>query len=107
VGLKSKLLNSGVRVYKGTPTLPLAEPALFLGIVNTAKDGKRASTIASLSLARPGAKGYAIKELISNMELDAESAVEKAIDIAVRGGIKTIYLNANLTKLPIAVSETA
>jgi hypothetical protein len=99
-------LNSGVRVYRGTPTLPLAEPALFLGIVNSAKDGRWTNTIASLSLARPGGSGYAIKELISNMELDPEGAVEKAIDIAVRGGIKVIYLNADLEKLPAVASQT-
>lgn len=106
MGLKSKLLNSGVRVFRGTPALPLAEPALFLAIVNNAKDGKRANTIASLSLVRPVASCYAIKELISNMELEPESAVEKAIDIAVRGGVKSIYLNADIEKLPPVVSQT-
>lgn len=106
VSLKGKLLQSGVRVFKGTPTLPLAEPALFVGITSTT-EGRRTKVVASLTIARPTAKGYQIKELISDMELSAEAAVEKAIDIAMRGDIKLIYLNANLEKLRLPVPVSA
>ena len=104
VSLKTKLLQSGVRVFKGTPTLPLLEPALFLGI--TAEGGGE-KVVASLTIARPTAQGYQIKELIADMELSGEAAVEKAIDIAMRGEVKLIYLNADLAKLRIPVPETA
>ena len=106
VSLKAKLLNSGVRVYKGTPTLPLAEPALFIGISRTV-ERSRDRVVASLSIARPTARGYEIKELISDMELEAEAAVEKAIDIAMRGDVKLIYLNADPEKLKLRVPESA
>ena len=106
VSLRAKLLQSGVRVYKGTPTLPLAEPALFVGITSTT-ERKRTKITASLTMARPTPHGYQIKELISDMELGAEAAVEKAIDIAVRGDIKVIYLNADLEKLRLPVSASA
>lgn len=108
MSLKAKLKKSGVRVFKGTPTLPLAEPALFVGITSTgASKGKRTKVIASLTMARPSAKGYQIKELISDMELEPEAAVEKAIDIAMRGNVKLIYLNADLEKLRYLIPETA
>ena len=107
VAIKNKLLLSGIRVYKGTPTLPLSQAALFLGIRNSAGDGSRQNTVASLSIARPGLGGCSVKELIADMELDPESAVEKAIDIAIRGEIGLIYLNADLDNLPIKVPESA
>lgn len=106
MSLKAKLLQSRIRVYKGTPTLPLAEPALFVGI-SRVSGRKPRRVIASLTIARPTARGYQIKELISDMQLEAEAAVEKAIDIAMRGGVRVIYLNADLEKLRRPVSESA
>jgi hypothetical protein len=103
VGLKSKLLAGGIQVYNGTPRLPLAAPALFLRVARVRATAQRSYTIASLHLARPGSNGYLIKELISDMQLAPEAAVEKAVDIALRGDVHVIYLNANLDRLPMPV----
>lgn len=106
MSLKGKLLHSGVRVFKGTPALSLSEPALFLGISRSGPKGRK-RVVASLTIVRPNAKGYMIKELIADMGLEPEAAVEKAIDIAVRGDIKMLYLNADLNRLRLPVQESA
>ena len=107
MGIKDKLIKSGIKVFKGNPTMPLAEPALFLGISASARGGFADNVIASLSSVRPGLGGYTIKELISDMELGPEPAMEKAIDIAIRGEIRLIFINADLDKLPQNVTQTA
>ena len=43
---------------------------------------------------------YVIKELIPDMELGPQAALDKAIAIAKRGDVATIYLNADLAHLP-------
>jgi hypothetical protein len=53
-------------------------------------------------MARPGPQGYVIKELIPDMELEAQAALDKAVAIAKRGEVPEIYLNADLTRLPRA-----
>jgi len=99
VELKAKLLTGGVRVFRGTPQLPLTAPALFLSIRRISEPRKPSYAVASLSMARPGPDGCVLKEMISDMELAPDAAVEKAVDIAVRGGVRLIYLNADLAKM--------
>jgi hypothetical protein len=82
----------------------LTASALFLTVAKVEEAPNRRRVVATLSMARPSASGYLIKELIADMQLEPESAVEKAIDIALRGGIRDIYLNADLTNLPANVS---
>ena len=107
MSIKDKLIKTGIKVFKGNPTMPLSEPALFLGISASARGGFADNVIASLSSVRPGLGGYTIKELISDMELGPEPAMEKAIDIAIRGEIRLIFINADLDKLPQNVTQTA
>jgi hypothetical protein len=103
VGLRAKLLSGRVRVHRGTPRTPLTASALFLTVTRVKEAPNRRRVIATLSMARPAANGYLIKELMSDMQLEPEAAVEKAIDIALRGGIRDIYLNADLAHLPANV----
>lgn len=100
MSIKEKLIRSGIKVFKGNPTMPLSEPALFLGITTSSRGGFADNVIASLSSVRPGLGGYTVKELIADMELGPEAAMEKAIDIAVRGEIRLIFINADLDELP-------
>jgi hypothetical protein len=51
-------------------------------------------------MARPSAKGYVIKELIPDMELAPQAALDKAVAIAKRGEVAEIYVNADLEQLP-------
>ena len=51
-------------------------------------------------MVRPGRGDYVIKELIPDMELGPQAAVDKAIAIAKRGDVATVYLNADLNNLP-------
>ncbi len=106
LGLKTKLMSGQIRVYKGTPKLPLAAPALFLSLTKKRGPRDQISSIATLSMARPTSAGYIIKELLADMQLEPEAAVEKAVDIALRGQVKAIYLNANLAELPLPISQT-
>jgi hypothetical protein len=53
-------------------------------------------------MVRPGVGDYVIKELIPDMDLDAQAALEKAIAIAKRGDASVVYLNADLAKIPKA-----
>jgi hypothetical protein len=53
-------------------------------------------------MVRPGTGDYVIKELIPDMELDAEAALDKAVAIAKRGDAAVVYLNADLAKIPKA-----
>jgi hypothetical protein len=51
-------------------------------------------------MVRPGPGEYVIKELIPDMELDAQAALDKAVAIAKRGDASVVYLNADLDKIP-------
>jgi hypothetical protein len=92
-------VKDGVQVIQGTPMAPLTETTLFLKLWRV-KEGQQERTRAALFMVRPGAHDYVIKELIPDMELDAEAALDKTIAIAKRGDTKVVYLNADLTRLP-------
>jgi hypothetical protein len=98
----STLIRDGVRIIQGTPTAPLRSATLFLSMWRVSKPGEPARTRAALSMARPGPQGYVVKELIPDMELEAQAALDKAVAIAKRGEVPEIYLNADLNRLPRA-----
>lgn len=101
------LIKQGVRIIQGTPVTPLRKSALFLSVRRVALPNQPVRTMASLSMARPSRAGYVIKELIADLELEPKAAVEKAVAIAKRGDVDEIYLNADLTKLPIVTAAAA
>ena len=92
-------VRDGVQVIQGTPTAPITRPTLFLRLWRVA-EGKEQRTRATLFMVRPGPGEYVIKELIPDMELDAQAALEKAVAIAKRGDASVVYLNADLDKIP-------
>ena len=94
-------VKDGVRVIQGTPTAPITSPTLFLRLWRV-NDGKTVRTRATLFMVRPGVDDYVIKELIPDMELEAQAALDKAIAIAKRGDASVVYLNADLAKIPQA-----
>ena len=87
---------------QGTPTAPLMRSTLFLRMWRISKPGEPVRTRASLSMARPGPQGYVVKELIPDMELEPQAALDKAVAIAKRGEVTEIYVNADLARLPQA-----
>jgi len=93
------LVKDGVQVIQGTPTAPITRPTLFLRLWRVA-EGKEQRTRATLFMVRLGSGDYVIKELIPDMELDAQAALDKAIAIAKRGDASVVYLNADLNKIP-------
>ena len=95
----SKAVMDGVQVIQGTPTAPLTRPTLFLRLVRVT-EGKQQRTRATLVLVRPGVGEYVIKELIPDMELEPQAALDKAVAIAKRGDAAVLYLNADLDRLP-------
>ena len=95
----SKAVKDGVQVIQGTPTAPLARATLFLRLWRV-EEGSKVRTRATLFMVRPGPGDYVIKELIPDMELDAQAALDKAIAIAKRGDASVVYLNADLSKIP-------
>jgi hypothetical protein len=97
----TKAVKDGVQVIQGTPTAPLVSPTLFLRLWRVT-EGKEIRTRATLFMVRPGPTDYVIKELIPDMELDAQAALDKAVAIAKRGDTSVVYLNADLAKLPKA-----
>ena len=97
----SKAVKDGVHVIQGTPTAPITSPTLFLRLWRVG-EGQQARTRATLFMVRPGPSDYVIKELIPDMELDAQAALEKAVAIAKRGDASVVYLNADLARLPKA-----
>lgn len=98
----STRIVNGVRITQGTPTVPLDGPALFLRIARVSEPDKAERTVASLLMARPRPGSYVIKELIQEMDLEPQAAVEKAVAIAQRGNVSDIYLNADLDRLPVS-----
>jgi len=95
----SKAVKDGVQVIQGTPTAALTRPTLFLRLVRK-KDGKQQRTQATLLLVRPGVGEYIVKELIPDMELEPQAALDKAVAIAKRGDASVVYLNADLDRIP-------
>jgi hypothetical protein len=95
----AKALKDGVQVIQGTPTAPITAPTLFLRLWRVG-EGKELRTRATLFMVRPGPVDYVIKELIPDMELDAQAALEKAVAIAKRGDASVVYLNADLARIP-------
>jgi hypothetical protein len=95
----SKAVRDGVEVIQGTPATPITRATLFLDL-RRIKQGKTERTRAALFMVRPGTAGYVVKELIPDMELDAQAALDKAVAIAKRGDVATIHLNAELDKIP-------
>jgi hypothetical protein len=98
---RSSLVRNGITVTQGTPLAPLIRPTLFLRMLRINSPTKAPRTIATLHVVRPGPRGYVIKELIPDMELEPQAALDKAVAIAERGEIAEIYLNADLANLPI------
>ena len=96
----SKLVRDGVQVIQGTPAEPVTQSTLFLRLWRVAEEGKAERTLASLYLVRPSRGDYVIKELIPDMDLGPQAAVDKAVAIAKRGDVAIVYLNADLAKLP-------
>ena len=96
----SKVVKDGVQVIQGTPTEPLTRATLFLRLWRVPGPKKTEVTRATLSMVRPGRADYVIKELIPDMELGPQAALDKAVAIAKRGDVATIYLNADLEHLP-------
>jgi hypothetical protein len=97
----ARAVKEGVQVIQGTPTAPIMSPTLFLRLWRI-NEGKEVRTRATLFMVRPGPTDYVIKELIPDMELDAQAALDKAVAIAKRGGASVVYLNADLAKIPKA-----
>jgi hypothetical protein len=96
----SKLVKDGVQVIQGTPTEPITRATLFLRLWRVPGPKKTEVTRATLSMVRPGRGDYVIKELIPDMELGPQAALDKAVAIAKRGDVSTVYLNADLAHLP-------
>jgi hypothetical protein len=96
----SKLVRDGVQVIQGTPTDPITRAVLFLKLWRVQPPGKAERTLASLYMVRPGRTEYVVKELIPDMELGPAAALDKAVAIAKRGDVATVYLNADIAKLP-------
>lgn len=95
----SKAVKDGVQVIQGTPTAPLERSTLVLRLLRV-KDGKRERTRAALFMVRPSGADYIVKELIPDMDLEPQAALDKAIAIAKRGDVDAVYLNADLDKIP-------
>ena len=95
----SKAVRDGVQVIQGTPTAPLTGATLFLRLWKVT-EGKQTRTRATLYMVRPGLSDYIVKELIPDMDLDAQAALDKAIAIAKRGDASVVYLNADLARIP-------
>lgn len=88
-----------MQVIQGTPTEPIRQTTLFLRLWRV-KEGKHERTRATLYMVRPGAADYVVKELIPDMELDAQAALDKAVAIAKRGDAPIVYLNADIERIP-------
>ena len=95
-----KVVRDGINVTQGTPTEPIARATLFLRVWRVTEPGKPQRTLASLYMVRPGRGEYVVKELIPDMELGPQAALDKAVAIAKRGDVADIYVNADLSNLP-------
>jgi len=95
----SKAVKDGVQVIQGTPTAPIVSPTLFLRLWRVT-EGKQVRTRATLFMVRPGVTDYVIKELLADMGLEAQAALDRAVASAKRGDASVVYLNADLAKIP-------
>ena len=95
----AKRVKDGVQVIQGTPTAPITCSTLFLRLVRVG-EGKNVRTRATLFMVRPGPTDYVVKELIPDLDLDPQAALEKTIAIAKRGEVGVVYLNADLARIP-------
>jgi len=95
----AKTVKDGVQVIQGTPTEPITRATLFLRLLRVG-EGKNVRTRATLFMVRPGPTDYVVKELIPDLELDPQAALDKTIAIARRGEVGVVYLNADLERLP-------
>ena len=93
-------VRDGVQVIQGTPTAPITRPTLFLRLWRVAEGKDAANPSPRCSWFGPDPANTSIKELIPDMELDAQAALEKAVAIAKRGDASDVYLNADLDKIP-------
>jgi hypothetical protein len=96
----AKVLRGGIEVVSGTPLAPVLQPALFLKVWRRKMPNGEKRLFASLSMVRPSRNQYVVKELLAETEMQPDAAVDKAVAIARRGDVSTVYLNADLTKLP-------
>ena len=92
-------VRDGVQVIQGTPTAPITRATLFLRLLRVG-EGKNVRTRATLFMVRPGPTDYVVKELIPDLDLDPQAALEKTIAIAKRGEVGVVYLNADLERIP-------
>jgi hypothetical protein len=95
----AKAVKDGVQVVQGTPTEPITRATLFLRLWRV-KEGAQERARASLYMVRPGPSDYVIKELLPDMDLAPQAALDKTIAIAKRGDVSVVYLNADLDKIP-------
>lgn len=95
----AKTVKDGVQVIQGTPTGPITRPTLFLRLLRVG-EGKNVRTRATLFMVRPGPTDYVVKELIPDLDLDPQAALDKTIAIAKRGEVGVVYLNADLERIP-------
>jgi hypothetical protein len=96
----AKILRGGIEVVSGTPLEPVLKPALFLKVWRRKMPNGEKRLYASLSMVRRSRQEYVVKELLAETEMEPDAAVDKAVAIARRGDVSTVYLNADLTKLP-------
>ncbi len=95
-----KVVRDGINVTQGTPTEPINKATLFLRVWRVTEPGKPQRTLASLYMVRPSRGQYVVKELIPDMELGPQAALDKAVAIAKRGDVADVYVNADLSNLP-------
>jgi hypothetical protein len=95
----ARAVRDGVQVIQGTPPEPITRPTLFLRLLRVG-EGKRARTRATLYMVRPGPSDYVVKELIPDLDLEPQAALEKTVAIAKRGEVDVVYLNADLQQIP-------
>jgi hypothetical protein len=95
----AKTVRDGVQVIQGTPSEPITRPTLFLKLLRVG-EGKNVRTRATLYMVRPGPADYVVKELIPDLDLEPQAALEKTIAIAKRGEVGVVYLNADLERIP-------
>ncbi len=96
---RAKTVKDGVQVIQGTPTEPITRSTLFLRLLRVGK-GENVRTRATLFMVRPGPTDYVVKELIPDLDLEPQAALEKTIAIAKRGEVGVVYLNADLERIP-------
>lgn len=96
----AKVLRGGIEVVNGTPLEPVMRPTLFLKLWRRKLPNGEKRFFASLSMVRPSRNEYVVKELLAETEMEPDAAVDKAVAIALRGDVSTVYLNADLTRLP-------